>query len=189
MTTTLVTGPIRSGKSRHAEQLLHLHRQVLYVATARSSDDPSWAARIGAHRARRPPEWDVVETLGVAEAVGEARVPVLVDCLGNWLTGMVDEVGWDDLDSAARMLSRRRHELLETLAGSEQEVVLVTNEVGWSLVPLTPSGRFFADELGRLNAEVSALVDRVHLVVAGRVIDLSAAPVVPQKPPPRTLDA
>lgn len=189
MTTTLVTGPVRSGKSRHAEQLLHLHRQVLYVATGRSSDDPAWAARIRAHRARRPPEWDVVETLEVAAAIAGARGPVLVDCLGNWVTGLVDEVGWEDLDGAARLISRRRRELLETLTHSEQEVVLVTNEVGWSLVPLSSSGRFFADELGRLNAEVSAAVDRVHLVVAARVLDLTQAPIVPQEPPARTLDA
>jgi adenosylcobinamide kinase/adenosylcobinamide-phosphate guanylyltransferase len=61
--------------------------------------------------------------------------------------------------------------------------------VGWSLVPETPSGRFFADELGRLNAAVSAVADRVHLVVAGRVLDLTAAPLVPELPRSRTLDA
>ncbi len=75
------------------------------------------------------------------------------------------------------------------MAHATQPVVLVTNEVGWSLVPMTASGRFFADELGRLNAAVSAAVDRVHLVVAGRVVDLTDAPVVPEVPPSRTLDA
>ena len=55
----------------------------------------------------------------------------------------------------------------------------MTNEVGWSLVPTTASGRFFQDELGRLNALVAAAAAGVHLVVAGRVIDLSDAPVVP----------
>ncbi len=67
--------------------------------------------------------------------------------------------------------------------------MVVTNEVGWSLVPTTVSGRFFQDELGRLNALVAGVAARVHLVVAGRVVDLSDAPVVPREPRPRTLDA
>jgi adenosylcobinamide kinase/adenosylcobinamide-phosphate guanylyltransferase len=57
-------------------------------------------------------------------------------------------------------------------------VVAVTNEVGLGVVPATVSGRLFRDELGRLNNAVSAVSDRVHLVVAGRVLDLSGAPVV-----------
>ena len=67
--------------------------------------------------------------------------------------------------------------------------MVVTNEVGWSLVPTTASGRLFQDELGRLNALVAGVAARVHLVVAGRVVDLSDAPVVPREPRPRTLDA
>jgi adenosylcobinamide kinase/adenosylcobinamide-phosphate guanylyltransferase len=56
-------------------------------------------------------------------------------------------------------------------------------------VPTTVSGRFFQDELGRLNALVAGVAARVHLVVAGRVVDLSDAPVVPLESRPRTLDA
>jgi adenosylcobinamide kinase/adenosylcobinamide-phosphate guanylyltransferase len=68
-------------------------------------------------------------------------------------------------------------------------VVVVTNEVGWSLVATTASGRLFQDELGRLNAHVARVAAQVHLVVSGRVVDLSDAPVVPSEPRPRTLDA
>lgn len=190
MTTTLVTGPVRSGKSRHAEHLLALHREVLYVATGPGpGSDPEWAARVRAHRERRPAGWRTVETLAVAEAIAGADRPVLVDCLGTWLTGLVDSVGWEDLDRAADHVVRAREELVRGLELSTHPVVLVTNEVGWSLVPLSAPGRFFADELGRLNAAVSAVADRVHLVVAGRVVDLTAAPVVPSLPPPTVLDA
>jgi adenosylcobinamide kinase/adenosylcobinamide-phosphate guanylyltransferase len=58
------------------------------------------------------------------------------------------------------------------------DVVAVSNEVGLGVVPATPVGRFFRDELGRLNVRISAVSDRVVLVVAGRVLDLSDAPVV-----------
>ncbi|MDC5698398.1 bifunctional adenosylcobinamide kinase/adenosylcobinamide-phosphate guanylyltransferase [Intrasporangium calvum] len=190
-TTTLVTGPVRSGKSRHAEELLALHRDVLYVATGRpaADDDDAWAERVRSHQHRRPTSWRTLETVDLDAALSEAPGPVLIDCLGTWLTAQVDLVGWDDLPVAAAHLRERTDSLVESLDRVAHPVVIVTNEVGWSLVPMTASGRFFQDELGRLNARVAHVAAAVHLVVAGRVLDLSTLPVVPQSPPPRTLDA
>jgi adenosylcobinamide kinase/adenosylcobinamide-phosphate guanylyltransferase len=190
-TTTLVTGPVRSGKSRHAEDLLWRSESVTYVATGRRAtpDDPEWSRRVADHQTRRPASWRTVETTDVAAAIEAAGQPVLVDCLGTWLTALVDETGWDDLVAAAEVVRAAGGRLVESLCAATVPVVVVTNEVGWSLVPTTSSGRFFQDELGRLNAGVAAVSAHVHLVVAGRVLDLSDAPVVPSQPRPRTLDA
>lgn len=190
-TTTLVTGPVRSGKSRHAEDLLWDSPSVTYVATGRRADpsDPEWSRRVVSHRVRRPESWSTVETVDVAGVVDAATGPVLVDCLGTWLTALVDETGWDDLVAAATTVRDAGARLIESLCAATVPVVVVTNEVGWSLVATTASGRFFQDELGRLNAAVAAVAARVHLVVAGRVLDLSSAPVVPHEPRPRSLDA
>ncbi|MGO4601510.1 bifunctional adenosylcobinamide kinase/adenosylcobinamide-phosphate guanylyltransferase [Terrabacter sp. 2YAF2] len=189
--TTLITGPVRSGKSRHAEDLLRDHSDVTYVATGRRADpsDPEWSRRVHAHRGRRPESWLTVETVDVPRVIAGARGPVLVDCLGTWITAVVDDAGWDDLDSASAAVARQGAQLVESLCTATVPVVVVTNEVGWSLVPTTASGRLFQDELGRLNALVAGVAARVHVVVAGRVIDLSDAPVVPREPRPRTLDA
>jgi adenosylcobinamide kinase/adenosylcobinamide-phosphate guanylyltransferase len=46
-------------------------------------------------------------------------------------------------------------------------VIGVSNEVGSGIVPATPSGRRFRDELGVLNARIAAGSDRVWLVTAG----------------------
>ena len=191
MTTTLVTGPVRSGKSRHAEDLLSQHAVVRYVATGRPADpaDPEWAHRVAAHQARRPGGWRTIETHDIPVALADAATPVLIDCLGTWLTAVVDEVGWDDLSAAKDHVGAVSPALVHSLTAATVPVVVVTNEVGWSLVPTTPSGRFFQDELGRLNAAVSRAVTHVHLVVAGRVLDLTDAPLVPVRPRPLTLDA
>jgi adenosylcobinamide kinase/adenosylcobinamide-phosphate guanylyltransferase len=194
VSTTLVTGPVRSGKSRHAEHLLATHPDVLYVACGRLADDsdPEWRQRLREHQSRRPESWHTLETLDLVEAIDTAAGPVLVDCLGTWLTGLVDRVGWDDLVHATAHVRRVGVDLVHALSArsaTRPPIVLVTNEVGWSLVPTTPVGRFFADELGRLNAAVSEVADRVHLVVAGRVIDLTSAPVVSRQPPARGLHA
>ncbi|GAA1972608.1 bifunctional adenosylcobinamide kinase/adenosylcobinamide-phosphate guanylyltransferase [Terrabacter lapilli] len=199
-TTTLVTGPVRSGKSRHAEDLLSHHSDVTYVATGPSVDDPvsplpadvgdaEWRRRVEGHRERRPSSWRTLETTDVAGVLAAAKGPVLVDCLGTWLTAVVDATGWDDLETAAAAARQESDRLVESLCRATVPVVVVTNEVGWSLVPLTASGRLFQDELGRLNARVSAVARHVHLVVAGRVLDLDDAPVVPRDPGPRTPDA
>ena len=189
--TTLVTGPVRSGKSRHAEHLLEHDPSVTYVATGRRADlaDVEWTRRVEGHRVRRPMSWRTVETSDIVGVIGSARGPVLVDCLGTWLTALVDETGWHDLDAAADRVGQETRRLVETLRVTRLPIVIVTNEVGWSLVPTTASGRFFQDELGRLNAAVAAVAWRVHLVVAGRVLDLSDAAVVPGALPPTSPDA
>lgn len=182
MAVTLVTGGARSGKSRHAEQLVAGHPSVTYVATGQPGDqaDPEWSARVARHQARRPATWRTVETLDLTAALGEPSEVVLIDCLGTWLTGLVDRAGtWEDLARAAAVVHEHTRALCAALTGRTGDVVLVTNEVGMTLVPQTSSGRFFQDELGTLNASVAAVADRVHLLVAGRVLDLSHAPVVP----------
>lgn len=64
MTSVLVLGGARSGKSRYAEELLADARRVRYVATGAVPDgaDDEWAARVAEHRRRRPPHWQTVET-------------------------------------------------------------------------------------------------------------------------------
>ena len=81
----LVTGGVRSGKSAHAESLLADRTAVRYVAPGPVHDDADWAARITAHQARRPTSWSTVETHDLATALATDQ-PVLVDCLGTWLT-------------------------------------------------------------------------------------------------------
>lgn len=176
----LVTGGVRSGKSRHAEELLHRAAgggPATYVApgpTPAEDPDPDWAARLEAHRARRPAAWATLETRDLAGAVARAGVPLLVDCLGTWLTAVLDEEQAWDRPSAQllALLEERAEALVAALAAAEVDVVLVTNEVGLGVVPAHRSGRVFRDLLGTLNQRVGAACDEVHLVVAGRVLVL-----------------
>jgi len=181
MSVTLVLGGSRSGKSRYAESFLSEHPTVKYVAPGAAPDgsDPEWAQRISLHQARRPASWSTVETAELAELIHAADHPVLIDCLSTWLTHLIDDIdAWGDRDRAAAHVEKETARLLEALDSATVDVVLVTDEVGLSVVPSTASGRMFRDELGQLNAAVSAASAHVFLVVAGRVLDLSACPVV-----------
>lgn len=171
----LVTGGVRSGKSKHAEALLADTAQVVYIAPGRPADgsDPDWDCRVDLHRARRSPTWRTVETADVAMALSQTRCPVLVDCLGTWLTALMDrESLWDSATADVyAAVEGRLDELCGALTGVSDAVV-VTNEVGFGVVPAHRSGVLFRDLLGLINQRVAAVCDEVHLVIAGRVLKL-----------------
>ena len=177
MAHVLVTGGVRSGKSRYAESLLSVDEPVSYLTPGYPADpvaDAEWAARIAAHQLRRPAPWLTVETLALAEAVGDAPGPVLIDCLGTWLTRLFDSWhAWDAEDAEwSQLLESEASSLVSAIKRHSGDVVVVTNEVGWGVVSEYRSGRMFADNLGRLNQQVAAACDQVFLMVAGRPLSL-----------------
>lgn len=171
----LVTGGVRSGKSKHAEALLAGADGVTYVAPGRAADgtDPDWDARVAGHRARRPSTWRTVETADVAAAVAAAERAVLVDCLGTWVVAVLDGLGlWDEpAQRCAAAVEQRLNTLCEALI-RVPDAVVVTNEVGLGVVPSHRSGVVFRDLLGVVNQRVAEVCDEVHLVIAGRVLTL-----------------
>jgi adenosylcobinamide kinase / adenosylcobinamide-phosphate guanylyltransferase len=175
---TLVLGGARSGKSAEAERRLAAFPDVLYVATGGTREgDADWAERVAAHRERRPAGWRTRETrdlLPLLAAPDEA--PLLVDCLGLWLTHVMDTAGaWDDeawRGGAAEEVRARVDTLACAWRNTRRTVVAVSNEVGSGVVPATAAGRRFRDELGRLNTAVAARSEHVLLVVAGQILRL-----------------
>ncbi len=165
---TLVLGGVRSGKSRFAQGLLPAEGRVVFVATA-TVTDPEMAARVEAHRRRRPPGWHTVEApLSPAEAL--KRQPsgwdgVLLDCItlltSNWLLSLKDP-------TAARNAVLHELDRLFAWVGHHRvPLVLVSNEVGWGVHPTTELGRHFQDVLGEVNQFAAARADAVYLMVAG----------------------
>jgi adenosylcobinamide kinase/adenosylcobinamide-phosphate guanylyltransferase len=168
----LVIGGARSGKSAFAERLVDGDTSVTYVATAPDRpDDAEWVARVARHRARRPAAWTTVESPDVAAALRAVTGTVLVDCFSLWLATALDGVGaWQpdaDADAAAAALDARVREVVGAWQATAARVVGVSSEVGLGVVPATPAGRRYRDELGRLNALLAAAADEVWLVTAG----------------------
>ena len=167
----LITGGIRSGKSWEAERRLAGETTVTYVATSTSEDDPEWDERVAVHQARRPATWRTVETLALVDLLESTTAddaPLLVECVNTWLAGTMAAAGcWTDDADAAKRLAEEVDALVRAWATTDARVIAVTNEVGLSLVPITPAGRWFAEELGTLNARLAAEADEVWFVVAG----------------------
>jgi adenosylcobinamide kinase/adenosylcobinamide-phosphate guanylyltransferase len=167
MSRVLVLGGSRSGKSAHAESLLEGVADVTYLATSvRSDDDAEWAARIAAHRARRPAGWTTVETTAPSELLRGGAV--LVDSVTTWVAALMDETGvWADEPGALDRLADRCDALVNAWTMTPAHVVAVSDEVGLGVVPGTRAGRLFRDTLGAVNQRLAGTADEVWFVVAG----------------------
>ena len=175
---TLVLGGIRSGKSRWAEQVIAKSlapgQPVRYLASGLAGQaDTDWAHRVAQHRDRRPAHWSTVETDDITNQLRQSPdTPTLVDDLGAWLTSTLDHhQAWDD-EFVAAPFQEVIDDMLAAVSAFGSTLVLVSPEVGLTVVPATASGRRFADELGSLNQRVAALCDRVVLVVAGQAVQI-----------------
>ncbi len=170
---TLVLGGIKSGKSRWAEAAIAASagpdEPVCYLATGSVADtDPAWLRRIAVHRERRPEHWSTVETDDIATQLRAApATPTLVDDVCGWLTARLDRRGWEH-----GCISADIDEMLAAVASFDAPLVLVTHEVGLTIVSATVSGRRFTDELGAFNQRLAALCDRVVLMVAGHPLQI-----------------
>ena len=169
MAITLVLGGARSGKSsyaqRQAEQAAAAGRPPLMIATAEAFDD-EMRDRIDRHREERGDGWRTREApLDLAAALRDLTADdiAVVDCLTLWLSNQM----LADRDVAAAI-----DDLALALSSCPAAVWVVSNEVGWSLVPDNALGRRFRDEAGRLNQRVAAVADSSCLIVAGMKLDL-----------------
>jgi adenosylcobinamide kinase / adenosylcobinamide-phosphate guanylyltransferase len=159
MTSLLVLGGARSGKSRYAEGLAHGPK--VYIATAQAFDD-EMRARIAEHQRRRGGEWEnVEEPLELVGALARQDAKghfILVDCLTLWLSNLM-HAGRDARAEVGR--------LVEHLRQAKAHVVLVSNEVGQGIVPDNALARAFRDEQGWCNQRVAEAAEEVVMMVAG----------------------
>ncbi len=186
-TVALILGGIRSGKSAYAEGVvagMALGRPVIYIATGVAADG-EMAERIRRHRERRPGEWQTLEAplnptgalrgwqSGTAGGCSETGSPVtglpvvLLDSLDGWVGNLMFEyANAPAVELEARMVGAVR-QLVADVRGFNMDAVVVSSEVGQSLVSANAVGRRFQDLLGTVNQALAGAADEVTLVVAG----------------------
>lgn len=170
---TLILGGVRSGKSRHAAAMAAAQSgPVTLIATA-TALDAEMLERIEQHRAHRPQHWTVIEEpVRLAAALDSACAPghtVIVDCLTLWLSNLL--CGPD-----AGALRRESALLLEAVSSLRGDCILVSNEVGFGIIPASALARRFADEAGTLHQQLGALCERVILMAAGLPLTVKDSP-------------
>ncbi len=177
MSLILVLGGARSGKSTFAESLAAKYGPpVTYIATAEGRDE-EMIQRIQRHRAKRPRCWETVEApFGLVDQVRKRqdRGAILVDCLTLYLSNLLlqEEMQALDADQREEKILHEVTALGEAASKAEATVILVSNEVGWGVVPDYPLGREYRDLCGFANQRLAAYAQEVYLVVAGIPLNL-----------------
>ena len=169
----LILGGARSGKSRYALDLaLTFPTPRLYLATAEAGDE-EMAARIARHQQDRGAGWDTVEApLDLAGTLAQAQgryTVILVDCLTLWLSN------WLIRGGEAAALKTVCMEMMAAIEQATTPAILVSNEVGWGIVPENPLAREFRDRAGWLHQLISGTADLVVLLVAGLPVILKSS--------------
>lgn len=166
MTTTLVVGGSRASRIVHATTLLQEHDRVTWIRAG--ADDPPAGSL--------PAGWQVVHTSDLTHALIAARNPVLIDSVGDWLRGRLDDQdAWADPLGARGLIDGLVDELEVAALGLPYDVVLITEEVDGAGAAAGSPAAVVADLLDHVNRRLSAAATRVHVVMAGRVLDLSEA--------------
>jgi adenosyl cobinamide kinase/adenosyl cobinamide phosphate guanylyltransferase len=160
---TFLLGGARSGKSSLAVELASSWGGPVTVIATGEGRDEEMAARIEAHRVERPAGWTTVEEpidLVSALELAPADAAVVVDCVSLWVANVLDR------DVAAL------NERAVAAARQRARAIVVSNEVGLGVVPVSELGRRYRDVLGRVNAQWAAAADEAAFVVAGKMLRL-----------------
>jgi adenosylcobinamide kinase/adenosylcobinamide-phosphate guanylyltransferase len=174
----LVTGGARSGKSRYAEHLARdCGNDVLYVATS-VPVDAEMRDRIQKHRRQRPACWSTYEGYQDLKRIcrsGNSYAAILLECVTVMIANLMFERTGEDVEklTAAELVEMEEailaefREFLDEAVLRQTPVIMVTNEVGFGIVPEHKMARIFRDIAGRVNQYLASRADEVYLVVCG----------------------
>jgi adenosylcobinamide kinase/adenosylcobinamide-phosphate guanylyltransferase len=158
-----ILGGSRSGKSDFAlKEASALPGEKAFIATAEALDK-EMRLRIEKHRKKRGRQWvtheESLQISGLIKDIGNKYTVILVDCLTLWLSNIM-HAGYD--------VRSETRELASTIGEDRSaSLYIISNEVGLGLVPESPLGRQYRDNLGILNQEIAKAATDVYFMAAG----------------------
>lgn len=164
--TTLITGGVRSGKSAYVLSCTEQCQETkAFIATAVPFDN-EMAERVKNHQIERGNRFVTIEEpYDLAKAILELNTSintVIVDCLTVWLGNLFYKFE-NDLDQINKAID----EFINSLSRSHADLYLVTNEVGWGIVPDNKLSRCFRDCNGLMNQKIASFAEKVILCACG----------------------
>ena len=160
-----ILGGARSGKSSYAAELAkRLRKKTVFIATATPSDN-EMKERIKLHKIQRPRKWKLIEeSMDLSSILSKLKDKygvVLIDCLGLLISNLLASNLKD------KKIEIRIKKLVNTILKTKCTTILVSNEVGSGIVPVTPLARRFRDLLGLANQMIAKKADEVIFIQSG----------------------
>ena len=163
-----ISGPTKSGKSKLAEFLIKEQGSITYIATSKPrQNDEEWQLKINVHRKRRPASWNFIEypdDISMAiESIGENQ-SILIDSLGGLVEQHLikNDDHWDLFQT----------NFINSILKKNCTIIVVSEEIGWGIVPATRIGHLFRERLSNLSLFLSNHSSKKWLAVNGTAIDL-----------------
>ena len=155
MTRLLITGGIKSGKSSYAlERANLLSGNKIFLATA-IPFDKEMEDRIIRHKEERGSEYITIEE--PIEIQIHTKDNLILDCVTVWMNNLFYKEREDEWEN-----------ILESfLSSNNDNIIIVTNEVGLGNVPMDPVARKYNEYLAAANKVIAASMDEVVLMVSG----------------------
>lgn len=173
--TILVTGGCRSGKSIFAEELLAPYEDVLYIATAKVTDE-EMQRRVQKHKQRRSKAWRTHEGYKDLASVikTDTSTHFLLDCVTILTSNFMfeDDLPFEDKspeqqEDTLQCILKEVETLIQAAKAYNKQLIIVTNEVGEGIVPSYALGRVYRDYIGLINQKIAKEVDHVYEVKCG----------------------
>ena len=166
MRKVLITGGVRSGKSRFAIQLALSHpKPRVFLATAEPLDQ-EMHERIFHHQLERKNQFlTVEEPINLSEKILQMEsnpTVVLIDCLTIWLGNL-----FHHFDKSNSTIQNKINDFVRVVENAERSIIIVTNEVGLGVISNQALGRQFVDILGGLNQTLAQICDEVIIMSCG----------------------
>jgi adenosylcobinamide kinase/adenosylcobinamide-phosphate guanylyltransferase len=163
---TLITGGVRSGKSAYALSCAEVYSgKKAFIATA-VPFDTEMEERVKNHQSERGNRFTTIEEpydlhKSVSELDDSITVAV-IDCLTVWLGNLFYKYNSD-----ITIINSEIDKFIHNISKSNVDMYIVTNEVGWGIVPDNKLSRSFRDCKGFMNQKIATCADNVFLCTCG----------------------
>lgn len=173
----LVTGGARSGKSSFAEKLcIDRNNNTAYIATSIPFDD-ELRDRVKKHKESRPQTWKTYEIYkdiySIIKDISKEHKTVILDCVTLLVNNLmftsnndIEKSSQEDINDLEKYIKDQVQKLIDEINKTDLYVVIVTNELGMSVVPDNKLSRVYTDIVGRINQQIASQSDEVYLVVS-----------------------
>ena len=165
MAITLITGAIKSGKSKFAEKIAHKYSNITYIALSKQyPDDQLWQDKIKIHKSRRPSNWEVFENDDLFYILKRVSGPLLIDSIGGFV---VKNINNDDDE-----WKKNLYLLNNCLSEYKSDIIIVGEQVGWGLMSEYKIGNIFTERIGEVLKDITNLSSDNWLTINGKAIKL-----------------